>query len=77
MNAKTRRAAAVILDVTVILSTLWAVGSFWFTRGSGNMQVAGAKSLRFYTNLSNIYGALGALLALVCGFRSRKDPELT
>ncbi len=72
MNGNRRRVLAMILNGIVVLSTVYSVGSFWFAGGSGNMQVAGARSLRFYTNLSNIYGALGALWALACEIRGRK-----
>ena len=73
MNERTRKALAMLLNTAVILFTVASVGYFWFSGGTANMQVAGAKSLKFYTNLSNIFGALGALWALGCELASRGE----
>ena len=76
MYTKSKRTAAIVLNIIVILCTAGAVGSFWFSGGTGNMQVAGAKCLKFYTTLSNIFGGLGALWALGCEIVSLKKPQM-
>ena len=66
MISKKKNIISLILNVIIIISTVYAISLFFTTTpDQGNMQVSGMEFLRFFTNLSNIFVSVAALVMIV------------
>ncbi len=75
---KARLIAMIVLHLTVVVVTTYAVQSFFTSRGEGNMSVAGAVAFRYFTVDSNILAAISSFILMVCAARElggKKTPS--
>lgn len=71
MTSKKKSIISLILNVIIIISTVYAISLFFTTTpDQGNMQVSGMEFLRFFTNLSNIFVSIAALVMIVFNIRN-------
>ena len=73
MTSKKKSIISLILNVIIIISTVYAISLFFTTTpDQGNMQVSGMEFLRFFTNLSNIFVSVAALVMIVFNIRNMR-----
>ncbi len=69
MKEKTKNIVSLVLNVIIIVSTVYAISAFFTGRaGLGNMQASGSECFRYFTNLSNIFAAVSSCVMLVFNF---------
>lgn len=71
-TVKTR--IAMILNILIVLSTVWAVGYYFFA-GPDVLGSAGTGCFKYFTTDSNVLTALASLVMLVFQCRSLRDPD--
>ncbi len=72
MSAKTKNILSLIINLVVVAVTAYSMSFFFRSMGSGNMQVAGAASFKYFTNLSNYFIAFTALATIPCNIKNIK-----
>lgn len=71
MTSKKKNIISLILNVIIIISTVYAISLFFTTTpDQGNMQVTGMEFLRFFTNLSNIFVSVASLIMSIFNIRN-------
>lgn len=70
-----RAAVSAAVNALIIIFAAYSLGWFWFATGDGNMAVRGARSLIYFTNLSNLLAACTAVPVLAHDLRIVKGRE--
>ena len=70
MKASTKNILALIINIVIVIVTAIAMSKFFIDTGDGNMQVRGLSSLKFFTNLSNWFMAITALVSVFFNIRN-------
>ena len=70
MNAKTKNITALIINIAIVVITAFSMSKFFISGGDGNMQVMGVSSLKYFTNLSNYFIAITALVSIYFNIRN-------
>ena len=65
MKDERKNIISLIINIAIVVITFFAISQFFIGRGDANMQISGIRSLRYFTNLSNILAALGSLVCIV------------
>ena len=71
-NEKIKNVISLAFNLAIIVITCYAMSRFFISRGDGNMQVSGFKSLKYFTNLSNCFAALASLICIPYNIRNMK-----
>lgn len=66
---------SLILNAIIFISTCMTMTVYLFFTGEGNMDLMGMASLRYFTNLSNIYCAFVSLALLIYEIKMLKNKE--
>ena len=65
MKANTKNTIALLINISIVVITGFAMARFFVSSGDGNMQVRGAASLKYFTNLSNWFMAFVAFVSVI------------
>jgi hypothetical protein len=63
-KAKSKSVLSLIVNITIIVITAYAMSKFFMSTGDANMQVSGIRSFKYFTNLSNYFAAIAALICI-------------
>lgn len=75
MNKKKINTINIVLNLLIILSTIGAVGLYFFT-GPDALGSVNVDAFKFFTTESNIFVAITALIMLIYNIKRIKDPDL-
>ena len=73
MKPKTRNIIDLILNLLIIVSTVWAV-RYYFISGPDALGSVGKGCLKYFTTLSNVLVALAALIMIIFNFARLFEP---
>lgn len=63
---KARLIALIVLHLSAVIVTVFAVQSFFAAGGEGNMSVTGAVAFRYFTVDSNVLAAVSSFIMMIC-----------
>ena len=70
-NEKIKNVISLAFNLAIIVITCYAMSRFFISRGDGNMQVSGFKSLKYFTNLHYWIDFMVLLVILVLRYDKR------